>query len=99
MNFFKRAAQIASIAALLLTPALAQKGKEKGKEGAIYDQIKMRLANDPDVKGGNLGVEVKDGVVTLQGKVDKERAKLKAEKIVRKVKGVTQVVNQITVEP
>jgi hyperosmotically inducible periplasmic protein len=95
MNFFKRAAQIASLGALLLTPALAQ----KGKEGAIYDQVKMRLANDPDVKGGNLGVEVKDGVVTLQGKVDKERAKLKAEKIVKKVKGVTQVINQITVEP
>jgi osmotically-inducible protein OsmY len=95
MNFFKRAAQTASLALLLLSPAAAQ----KGTEGAIYDQIKMRLANDPDVKGGNLSVDVKAGVVTLEGKVDKERAKLKAEKIVKKVKGVTQVVNKITVEP
>lgn len=95
MNVFKSVLQTAILAALLLSPAAAQ----KGKEGVIYDQVKMRLANDPDIKGGNLTVDVKDGTVTLEGKVSKERFKLKAEKLAKKVKGVTQVINKLTVEP
>lgn len=95
MNVFRRISHVAILAAVLLSPAAAQ----KGKEGVIYDQVKMRLANDPDIKGGNLTVDVKNGIVTLEGKVSKDRFKLKAEKLAKKVKGVTEVVNKLTVEP
>lgn len=65
----------------------------------IYDQVRRKLANDPDVKGGALGVEVKEGVVTLTGAVEKEKAREKAERLTKKVKGVKGVVNQLVVKP
>jgi osmotically-inducible protein OsmY len=80
--------------ALLLLPALAQK---KPDDSLIYDQVRMRLANDPDIKGGHLTVDVKDGVVTVSGRVDREKARAKVDRVAKKVKGVTQVQNQVQV--
>ena len=36
----------------------------------LYDTVRRKLADDQVVKGGALKVEVKDGVVTLRGKVE-----------------------------
>jgi osmotically-inducible protein OsmY len=80
----------------LLVPAAAQK---KIDDNLIYDQVRRVLANDPDVKGGAFNVDVKEGVVTVQGKVDKERSRQKVDKLCKKVKGVAGVVNQVKVEP
>jgi hyperosmotically inducible protein len=80
----------------LLVPASAQK---KQDDATLYDMVKMRLANDPDIKGGNLDVDVKNGVVTVKGRVSKEQARAKVDKVAKKVKGVTSVVNQVKVEP
>jgi osmotically-inducible protein OsmY len=49
------------------------------------------------VKGGALQVDVKDGVVTLSGAVDLGEQRDKAPKLARKVKGVKEVINNITV--
>ncbi len=65
----------------------------------IYDQVRLKLANNPDVKGGAIEVDVKDGVVTLHGKVRTDRAKHKAESVAGKVKGVKKVINELTVNP
>ncbi len=66
----------------------------------IFDQVRMRLTTDPDVKGGADDVAVKDGVVTIKGKVDTERGKSKATKLAKKVKGVKSVENElVVVEP
>lgn len=78
-------------------PKPAQK-KAPSLDDQLFDQVRRRLANDPDVRGGAFQVQVKDGVVTLNGKVEKERYKQKAEKLAKKVKGVKSVVNQLTVE-
>ena len=40
---------------------------DQKEDDRLYDQIRLRLAGDPDVKGGALEVDVKDGVVTLKG--------------------------------
>jgi osmotically-inducible protein OsmY len=81
---------------LLAAPAFPQK---KVSDDAIYDQVRRVLANDPDVKGGAMEVEVKDGVVTVKGKVDREKSRAKVDRLARKVKGVTGVNNQVKVEP
>jgi hyperosmotically inducible periplasmic protein len=86
---------LATLLALLI-PASAQK---KQDDATLYDMVKMRLANDPDIKGGNLDVDVKNGVVTVKGRVSKEQARAKVDKVAKKVKGVTSVVNQVKVEP
>jgi hyperosmotically inducible protein len=65
----------------------------------IHDQVRQKLVTDRDVRGGGLEVDVKDGVVTLRGAVREDKQKSKAEKVAKKVKGVTKVVNEITVRP
>lgn len=93
----KRLLAVASLASALLAPvAFGQKG---APDDRIYDQVRMRITTDPDVKGGALDVSVKDGVVTLKGRVDTERGRERATKLTKKVKGVKQVDNQLVVGP
>lgn len=76
----------------LVVPMFAQNASSDDK---IYDQVRQKLANDPDVKGAGFNVTVKNGAVTLEGTVHDEHAKEKAEKIAKKVKGVTSVINKL----
>jgi osmotically-inducible protein OsmY len=78
----------------LVVPAMQQ----VDPDDRIYDEVRRRLTNDPDVKGGTFEYEVKDGVVTIRGEVDKEKWRHKAERLAKKVKGVRQVVNQLKVK-
>ena len=83
--------------ALLAPLLLAQKAPVT--DDTIFDMVRLKLASDPDVRGGAFDVQVKDGVVTIKGRVDKESYKQRAEKLTKKVKGVKSVVNQLLVEP
>ncbi|MEZ5399846.1 MAG: BON domain-containing protein [Bryobacteraceae bacterium] len=83
-------AGLACAAAMLAAP---------NSDDAIYDQVRLRLAEDPDLIGGRITVEVKAGVVTLTGKVRTERARSKAPRTAKKVKGVKSVENQLEVDP
>ena len=65
-------------------------------DDSIYDSVKRKLANDPDVKGGALDLDVKQGTVTLRGKLETEKQRQKAEKLTKKVNGVKKVINEIT---
>ena len=61
----------------------------------IYDAVRRKLADDVDVKGAGFEVVVKKGAVTLLGRVHDEKAREKAARIVKKVKGVTSVDNKL----
>jgi hyperosmotically inducible protein len=90
----------AKIRALLLLFVLAGTclaRQEPVSDNVITDQVAIRLSSDQVVKGGGLKVDVKDGVVTLSGQVDEPKAKTRAEKLTRKVKGVKQVINNLTI--
>jgi len=63
----------------------------------IIDQVHLKLASDQEVGARNIEVEVHNGTVTLKGKVRTEKQRDKAEKLVKKVKGVTSVTNQLIV--
>ena len=80
------------------TPTSDQKGSSSSDD-RISDQVRMRLATDADVKGGALDVTVKDGVVTIKGRVDTEKGKSRATKLAKKVKGVKDVDNELIVGP
>ena len=69
------------------------------EDDRIVDQVRLRLAGDPDVKGGNLEVTAKDGNVVIKGRVETENGKTKAGKLAKKVKGVKSVDNQLSVGP
>jgi hyperosmotically inducible protein len=82
---------------LVLTPLLAQ--KKPLTDDIINDQVRVKLANDSEIGGMAIEVDVHGGVVTLKGKVRTEKMRSKAEKVAKKVKGVTSVTNQLTVSP
>lgn len=66
-------------------------------DGEIHDHVRLKLAGDRDVRGTQIQVEVKDGVVTLKGQVHSEKARKRAAKLAKKVKGVKKVINELTV--
>jgi osmotically-inducible protein OsmY len=80
----------------LLTTAFAA-GKPV-TDDYISDSVRQKLAADQVVKGGAIVVEVKDGAVTLTGKVQEPKQKSKAENLAKKVHGVKSVVNNLTIE-
>jgi len=73
--------------------------KSGNSDDRISDQVRMRLATDQDVKGGALDVFVKNGVVTIKGRVDTEKGKNRATRLAKKVKGVKDVDNELIVGP
>ncbi|HJT87295.1 MAG TPA: BON domain-containing protein [Bryobacteraceae bacterium] len=66
-------------------------------DDSITDQVRIKLASDQVVKGGAINVDVKQGVVTLSGPVELAQQKQRAEKLAKKVKGVKQVINNLTI--
>ena len=84
---------------LFFTASFAVAQKPANSDDRILDQVRMRLATDPDVKGGALDVSVHEGVVTIKGRVDTDKNKSKATKLAKKVKGVKDVDNELVVGP
>jgi osmotically-inducible protein OsmY len=85
----------------LLVPPIAivsLAADNKHTDDYITDSVRQKLAADTVVKGGDLEVVVKDGVVTINGKVRESRQKDKAERIAKHVSGVKSVINNIKVE-
>ena len=84
-----------------MTPLLAQKDKDKAPvtDDTIVDQVRVRLADDSEVGGQPIQVDAHNGMVVLTGKVNNDKFKAKAEKLAKKVKGVTGVDNKLTISP
>ena len=85
------------VLALLVTPLFAQKSPVT--DDTITDQVLVKLANDADLGGVKFDISVHEGAVTLKGKVRTDKQKSKAERVAKKVKGVTSVINQLVVSP
>jgi len=79
----------------LALPMLIAQQKGATSDDAISDNVRQRLASDADVRGAALDVTVKDGVVTIKGRVHTEKGRKKATEISKKVKGVVNVDNQL----
>lgn len=94
----KRLLAVLALAAAVSGPVVLAADKT-APDDRISDQVRMKLAVDPDVKGGALDVAVKDGVVTLKGRVDTPKGKERAARIAKKVHGVKDVDNELVVGP
>lgn len=68
-------------------------------DDTLYDQVRIRIANDREIGGGRIEVKVSEGVVELTGKVKTSKQKERAEKLTKKVKGVKDVINRLQVSP
>lgn len=78
-------------------------GKEYAIDGVLFDQdldekVREALLHSPDVDHANVQVSVKEGIVTLTGFVVDKSSKREAGRCVRRVKGVKDVINQLTIK-
>ncbi len=89
------------MATILVSMALCftATGQSSKADDRMTDQVRLKLAENPEVNGGAIDVDVKNGVVILKGNVRTERARGKAESVAKKVKGVKAVDNRLKVDP
>jgi osmotically-inducible protein OsmY len=66
-------------------------------DGWITTKVQSQLYLEQDVRGRNIEVETRDGVVTLRGQVATDAERQLAEQIARETDGVSRVDNQIAV--
>ena len=65
---------------------------------AIRDDVEVSIATDIILDGSDIGVKVKDGVVTLYGITHTMNEKSHAEDLAARVRGVIKIVNTINVD-
>jgi len=66
-------------------------------DATITATVKAKIAADGDINPFNIDVDTNEGVVTLQGRVEKTAARSKAEELARQTDGVRRVINLIRV--
>jgi hyperosmotically inducible protein len=92
------------------TEKAAKKTAEKTKDVAgttgevvtdawITTKINADFVNEDTLKGSDINVDTKDHIVTLKGTVASAAGKARAEQIAKTTKGVTRVVNTLTIGP
>ena len=79
--------------------ARASDGQSQSRDSWVTAKTKIALFGDFRVKGTEINVETKDGLVMLRGKVDSDEAKSAAAEIAKSVDGATSVKNELQVVP
>jgi osmotically-inducible protein OsmY len=89
------------LCALVLAVGLAAFGQTVDRnsperlDAVARDQVSMKLALDRDVRGNGIQVVVKNGVATLEGRVNNAKAREKATKLAKKIKNIKSVENHL----
>lgn len=69
------------------------------KDGWLVMKVHSEFVNEDVLDGSNIDVDVKNGVVTLQGTVTSEAARARALELAKKNDGVKNVVDQLRIAP
>ena len=83
--------------AVLLVGGCATTGDYLG-DARTTSKVKTAIYNEPELKVMSIHVATEEGVVTLSGTVKSRAERSKAIQVARKVEGVKQVKNDLTVE-
>lgn len=78
----------------MITPNLAL---SESQDNIIYDRIIRKLVNDYKLKTNALEIVVTEGTVSITGLIETEKLRVRVGKIVKKIKGVKTVDNQVRV--
>lgn len=93
-----------TVSAVILTLSACSTDPNRRKVGvaisdaAITTKVKTALAGDPDVKGRDISVETFRGTVQLSGFVETPENARRAADLARRVDGVREVQNAISVK-
>jgi hyperosmotically inducible protein len=69
------------------------------KDGWLVMKVHSEMVDEDLLTGSDIDVDVKNGVVTLQGTVPNEAARARALEVARKNDGVKNVVDQLKIAP
>jgi osmotically-inducible protein OsmY len=69
------------------------------KDGWLVMKVHSEFVDEDVLSGSNIDVDVKNGVVTLQGTVASEAGRARALEVARKNDGVKNVVDQLRIAP
>jgi BON domain len=86
-------------APIVVNPQTPSGGGSVSKDAAIQSEVDKRLSEDSTFSGLGITATVFDGKVTLIGTVKDNNMKTEVERMVRRIKGVTSIDNQISVMP
>ena len=102
MSNLGRSMGMFALAVLTLTVALAVPAYAQVsavKDGWLVMKIHSDLVDEDVLSGSNIDVDVKNGVVTLQGTVPSEAARARAIAEAKKTDGVKSVIDQLKIAP
>lgn len=100
MSYLGRIASSLVLALLISAtagPASAQIGAIK--DGWLVMKVHSEMVDEDVLSGSNIDVDVKNGVVTLQGTVPSEAARARAIAVAKANDGVKNVVDQLKIAP
>ncbi len=86
-----------ALAMLIAAPAMAQVSAIK--DGWLVMKVHSEMVDEDVLSGSDIDVDVKDGVVTLQGTVPTEAARARALAVAKANDGVKSVVDQLKIAP
>jgi hypothetical protein len=92
-------APVTQPAPVIVNPAGGGTATNPNDDSTIQAAIDKQLADDPTFSSLGITATVMDGKVTLLGSVKNDGVKNQVEKMVRRIKGVKAVDNQISVIP
>lgn len=90
------------LGAILLGAMLAASAPvaaDQATDSSITSWVNEALRHDPLVPASEISVSTKEGIVTLSGRVDNLAAKNRVERQASKIRGVREVLNELTVAP
>jgi len=103
MSYLGRSTGMFALAVLTLTFGLstaALAGQVNTiKDGWLVMKVHSEFVDEDVLSGSNIDVDVKNGVVTLQGTVPTEAARARALEVAKKNDGVKNVVDQLRIAP
>lgn len=85
------------LALLIAAPAIAQ--VQTIKDGWLVMKVHSEMVDEDVLSGSDIDVDVKNGVVTLQGTVPSEAARARAIAVAKANDGVKNVVDQLKIAP
>ena len=88
---------VLTVITLGIPPATAQVNTIK--DGWLVMKVHSEMLDENVLDGSNIDVDVKNGVVTLQGTVPSEAGRARALEVARKNDGVKNVVDQLRIAP
>jgi hyperosmotically inducible protein len=86
-----------ALTVLIAVPAAAQVNAIK--DGWLVMKVHSEMVDEDVLSGSNIDVDVKNGVVTLQGTVPSEAARARALAVAKANDGVKNVVDQLKIAP